>query len=353
MVYYCVFIKKRVGERMFEAFLRKIRGPQASAHLPAHPSAHPTAHPSDQPSPASAPAPAITPTIAPLSPTLAPVAARQFAVTVITPPGYAHSAAFAEVAESIHYGLLALGHDSVLTQETMLPGRQHIVLGSNLLPHYPHPLAPDAILYNLEQIEIGSGWLQPALLDLFRQHTVWDYSEQNALALASLGITVQKILPIGYVPQLTRLPRVPAQDIDVLFFGSINPRREQVLQQMRERGLQVHAPFGVYGAERDQLIARAKLLLNVHYYEAKVLEMVRISYLLANHCTVLSEHSANRVEDAQLARGVAFADYADLAQRACDLLAEPEQCRRLAQAGFELMQERQMTTYLRQALAGA
>ncbi|MHC5830313.1 MAG: hypothetical protein ACYT04_83840, partial [Nostoc sp.] len=58
----------------------------------------------------------------------------KFAVSIIKPPEYPHSAAFQEVGESIHYGLTELGHDSILTTETNLPDRQLIVLGANLLP---------------------------------------------------------------------------------------------------------------------------------------------------------------------------------------------------------------------------
>ena len=80
----------------------------------------------------------------------------KFAVTVVSPPGYVHCAAFNEIAETIHHGLRSLGHDSVLTTEGALADRRHIVLGSNLLLHYPLPLARDAILYNLEQVQMGS-----------------------------------------------------------------------------------------------------------------------------------------------------------------------------------------------------
>lgn len=275
----------------------------------------------------------------------------KFAVTVVFPPGYSHSAAFHEVAETLHYGLQMLGHDSVLTCEGKLPGRQHIVLGANLLQCYPLPLADNAILYNLEQVEPNGVWFQPKLLEIFRRYTVWDYSQQNAARLATLGVRVAQVVPIGYVRELTRITRAAPPDIDVLFCGSLNPRRKEILQQMNQAGLQVTAAFGVYGQARDALIGRAKLLLNVHYYDAKVLEQVRIAYLLANRCTVLSEPSADPDEDLQFAGGVAFADYAQLVQRACALLDAPAECRQLAQQGYAIMAGRPITHYLQTTLA--
>ena len=95
---------------------------------------------------------------------------------------------------------------------------------------------------------------------------------------------VAHVVPIGYTRELTRIRRVAPPDIDVLFIGSINPRRRAVLEQMHADGLRVQAAFGVYGAERDALVARARIVLNVHFYEAKVLEMVRLSYLRPWSC---------------------------------------------------------------------
>ena len=55
--------------------------------------------------------------------------------------------------------------------------------------------------------------------------------------------------------------------------------------------LRVKALFGVYGKERDAWIAQSKIVLNVHYYNVKIFEAVRISYLLNNRVIVLSEES--------------------------------------------------------------
>jgi hypothetical protein len=274
----------------------------------------------------------------------------KFAVTVVAPPGYPHSAAFVEVAETLHAALTALGHDSFLTTEGRIAGRRHIVLGCNLLPGYPLPLADDAILYNLEQVEMGSSWFRPELLELFRRYTVWDYSRRNVAALAALGVEVARLLPIGYVPELTRIEPAREPDLDLLFFGSLNPRRIAIVEALRAAGLRAEAVFGAYGKQRDDLIARAKVILNVHYYEAKVLEMVRISYLLANRCCVLSEASADPDEDAALSDGVAFAAYDDLVGRAQQLVANASLRQRIAARGFELICARRAIDYVRAAL---
>ncbi len=273
----------------------------------------------------------------------------RFAVSIVTPPNYPHSEAFREVAEAIHHGLLALGHDSVLTSRTDFPDRRHIVLGANLLAHYPVPLAPETILYNLEQVFPGSPWFPPQLLDLFRRHPVWDYSVRNLRQLARLGVTRLWHLPVGYAPPLTRIPR-GEEDIDVLFFGSLNERRERVLAALRQAGVKVHAVFGLYGPERDRLIASSKIVLNVHYYEARVFEVVRVSYLLANRRFVVSERGCDLAEEAPFSSAVAFATYDRLADVCVAYLADPGARERFAEFGFQAMLARSQAAYLDAAL---
>ena len=164
-----------------------------------------------------------------------PLRLMKLAVTVVAPPGYPHAAAFVEVAETLHAALTALGHDSLLTTEGRLPGRRHIVLGANLLPGYPLPLGEDAILYNLEQVQLGSSWFRPELLELFRRYTLWDYSRRNLDALAALGVEVARLVPIGYVPELTRIEPARDPDLDARFMANRAARDKYIGQPIRPR----------------------------------------------------------------------------------------------------------------------
>lgn len=276
----------------------------------------------------------------------------KWAVTVISPPGYIHSLVFKEVAETIFYGLKALGYDVVLTDDGTLPGRRHIVLGSNLLLHYPVQLSDDAIIYNLEQVENNPGWIRPELVEIFKKYIVWDYCQANVEAFSDLGIHVAQVLPIGYRKEITRIQKPSQQDIDVLFLGSLNPRRLAVLDAIKAFGLKVFYPFGVYGADRDKLIGRSKLLLNLHFYDAKILEIVRISYYLANRCAVLSERSANSDDDKIFQKGLFFSEYLDLARTARELCDNPQLLKTTAKKGFAIMKERNIEGYLRSAISG-
>ena len=106
-------------------------------------------------------------------------------------------------------------------------------------------------------------------LALLRSYPVWDYSRNNSAALYRLGVRRASLVPIGYAPELTRICPLE-ENIDVLFYGAVNERRGRALQRMKDRGLRTVVAFGAYGAERDALIARSRIVVNIHYYESRV-----------------------------------------------------------------------------------
>ena len=277
----------------------------------------------------------------------------RFAVTVVLPPDHhdISGGAFNEVAEALHYGLVALGHDSVLTNRLDLDERRTIVLGSNLLVQYALEPPKNPIFYNLEQLGNDLPWMtMPEFVDLFRRYPHWDYSQANIEYLAALGLPRPTYVPIGYVPELTRIAPVP-EDIDVLFYGALNGRRYAVLRELHERGLRVKWLPGTYGASRDAWIARSKIVLNLHYFEAKIFAIVRVSYLLANRRAVVSEHSANPTLERDLASGIAFADYDELVDRCVELVGDERARRELAERGYQAFAARDQAAILQRALS--
>ena len=277
----------------------------------------------------------------------------RFAVAVVSPPDHhdISGGAFNEVAEALHHALLRLGHDSVLTNRLDLDERRTIVLGGNLLVQYALAPPKNPIFYNLEQLGDDLPWMtMPEFVDLFRRYPHWDYSQANVEYLAALGLPRPTYVPIGYVPELTRIASAP-EDIDVLFYGALNGRRYAVLRELHDRGLRVKWLPGAYGARRDAWIARSKIVLNLHYFEAKIFAIVRVSYLLANRRVVVSEHSANRTLERDLESGIAFADYNGLVDRCVELIGDERARRELAERGYQAFAARDQAAILQRALS--
>lgn len=216
---------------------------------------------------------------------------EQFRVCIIVKEGNPHAACFTEVALLLKNTFLSMGKNCDVKINELHNDRINIILGANLLNPETFSTPSRYIIYQLEQLSEDEGWYSDSKLDIFhRAYTVWDYSPQNIAFLKKHNVNAQ-YLPIGYHPTLEQIKSDESRDIDIMFFGSRNERRNKILQSLHDKGLNVKALFGIYGKERDALIARSKIILNIHFYSVNIFEAVRVSYLLNNRCFVLSEDS--------------------------------------------------------------
>ena len=276
-----------------------------------------------------------------------------FQVVLLSPPGYRHAGALAEIAETVVCGLRALGHAAPLVVNQFAPDATNILLGGHLLPEAMlDGLPAGTVFYNLEQVEPHLFEWAPQLRAAFSRFETWDYSRRNLDKLAELGIRGRfHLLPVGTVPEMSRIRPAPVQDIDVLFYGAVNEHRRLALKAIQDRGLKVAAVFGCYGAERDGLIARAKLVINLHKHQAQVFEVVRVSYLLANRKAVVTELTPDTEIDPDLRAAVAGAAYHQLAETCAGLIADDAGRAALEQRGFAAISARRESDYLRALLA--
>ena len=138
----------------------------------------------------------------------------KFSIATVAMPNVPQVAAFAEVAEALLYGLRELGHESAITGGKLFERTNNILFGSQLMSPQV-AIYPQTILINLEPLE-NNPYLPPQYFERLRSHTVWDYSAANVRLLREAGATRVFHLPMGYVPQLTRIRPQP-RDVDVLF----------------------------------------------------------------------------------------------------------------------------------------
>lgn len=77
---------------------------------------------------------------------------------------------------------------------------------------------------------------------------------------------------------------IPEQDkeYDVLFYGSWNSRREKILNELLNAGVNVKIIDGVFGDDLNDYIAKSKCLLNIHYYDACLQEQDRLIRWVGN-----------------------------------------------------------------------
>jgi SAM-dependent methyltransferase len=249
----------------------------------------------------------------------------------------------------VFFGLRRLGVPCFYREQPDRPARQ-IVLGAHLLDASGLAALPaDAIIYNSEQIDSSSEWLKGPYFAALQSRQVWDYSAENARRLLALGAKAVRHVPVGYVPELVRI--APAkEDVDVLFYGSLNPRRQQILQALTARGLNVVTLFGTYGEARDQAIARAKIVLSVHFYEAKIFEIVRAAYLLSNAKAVVAECGADTAVEPDLRDAICGVPYDGLVDACVELVRDSAKRQALGQRGHKVFAARRAEEFLAEAL---
>lgn len=215
-------------------------------------------------------------------------------VHVITQPNYPHVHCFDEIAEAF---------------EAALPdGHKPLIFGAHLLNGTNTEMLRGGIIYQTEQITPECWWNRKSHIETLEHHEVWDYSAVNIDALNDMGIFHAHLKPIRYMPCMTKFESVPDEekDIDVLFYGSTNPRRNKILNWLKKAGIRVEKPFGVYGHIRDHVIARSKIVLNLHQFDNGIFEIFRCAHLFANSKCVISEYGRDKDLDAAHLKSAVF-----------------------------------------------
>ena len=269
-------------------------------------------------------------------------------ICIIKPKNYPHSDAFWELAELLTYSLRDLENDVVMCISEIFADRQNILFGAHLLTDFDLP--PSTIIFNTEQLSNGSEkWVQ-RIIDLGKKYIIVDYDDNNIKFLQQNGCKKVHKFQIGFHEKLNRIPHRKNKDIDVLFYGSAKERRRNLLNEISNSGLKVKHLFGVYGAQRDEYISRAKIVLNCHHFEAKIFEIVRVHYLVNNKIPVVSElHPDTKIEPFwnSIITGVKFENIA----AECKKLSNDESLRRQSsEFAFNKFQEKPQSVFTKELI---
>ncbi|WP_157782396.1 hypothetical protein [Sulfobacillus thermosulfidooxidans] len=269
---------------------------------------------------------------------------QRWHVTIIRPTNYVWSHVFNDVAQMFVYELLREGAIVSYQDNNLRSDAQNIVLGSHLLPSQLKPVLDQTrvILYNLEQLPTQlAGWKDYEIL--LRTYPIWDYHTEHVTWMKDTWGIHARHVPLGYVPTWTRIPSHTTTDIDILFFGIMSSRRQAILNELQKTGLQVVATDNAFGPELDALIARSRIILNVHQFsENSPLEELRLYYLWANRRAVVSEALPHTVPT-KWQNSAKWVPYADLVHTCVELLQHPNEIVMLQESGFETLRQHPFT----------
>ena len=127
---------------------------------------------------------------------------------------------------------------------------------------------------------------------------VFDYSEFNKSYLETIINKRVIIVPYSYHSSLSILPLdlTNTEEYDIVFYGAMNENRKayQDILAATEYKVKFDFGYGLFGNDLMQALKRAKIVLNLHYYQdPSILELSRIIPLVSNYKLVLSERSSD------------------------------------------------------------
>lgn len=234
-------------------------------------------------------------------------------ICLVQPVGYIHSHAFLELGELVFYSLKELNFDVTIGFNKINPGVKNIIIGCHLLdPALIQKFPQSTVVLNTEQIYAEPSSWTNNIFAWANSFEIWDYSERNLIKLNEIGARRAKLLKIGFQKELMRISDEKDKDVDILFYGSINERRKNIIDSLKAKGMSIKTLFGIYGKERDDWIERSKLVLNLHFFEYHIFEIVRVFYLLTNSVVVVGEVNASTSIDNRYKDGIIGKSYDDL-----------------------------------------
>ena len=264
-------------------------------------------------------------------------------ICIIKPNNYIHSLAYLEIAELLHYSVLELNKNSKISYNfiDINPKVKNIIFGAHLLnDDMINSIPSNTIIFNTEQIEsINEIWKRRILLLASKGIIFWDYSNHNLdLLLTKLNVK-GRLFEIGFQKNLQRIKMNDNKEVDVLFYGSLNNRREKIINNLLKKNVKVKCLFGVYGKDRDDWIGKSKIVLNLHYYESKIFEIVRIFYLLTNAIPIVSEVDENTKLNNNYLKGIKGSNYEDVEKNILSLLENEKERKLIGLNGFNIIKK--------------
>lgn len=217
-------------------------------------------------------------------------------ISIVQPAGYVHSLGLLDPARYFRWQFRRLGAEVTIAKNRLRHDAVNFVFGAHLGFDPAQRERHACVFVNLEQLGEGGAQVAAGYRELIATSAVCDYDADNVPAYAPNPADVA-VVPLLHAPYLA--PRdgaaIPLEQrpIDLLFVGSLNPRRQQMIERIEALGLQVAMFDGpLYGDERDTFVRQAKAVVNMHFYATSRFEQARVSHCLSLGTPVISERGA-------------------------------------------------------------
>lgn len=217
------------------------------------------------------------------------------------------------VAHSIRHVLKKIGVESSIIHARPEGGYEN-------LPHFvicPQMFEQLPGLYVAFQMEqsVSTRWFTDAYMRVLENSfAILDYSVANIDALVDKGLHRKQFfyLPLGYLQDYGTSSAAHGEEYDVVFYGDLNNDRRRRFVAALEKVCRVKVFDNLFGEALHAELAKAKLIVNIHYYEGALLETTRLWECVSLDKLVVSERAVNMDENGELESLVDFVDLNDI-----------------------------------------
>ena len=224
------------------------------------------------------------------------------------------SLCFLDVARYFRYHLRGVGVDvkPLISKNRLFYDHVNIVFGAHVVRDLDFFSDYACVFVNLEQLGSAGKRVSGQYLELLGSSYVIDYDSSNLDVLTSADQAKTCLVSLGcaeYLNSSEEEVQLSDRPIDVLFFGSINEKRKNIIERIAAAGVKVSVLNSLFGPERDAIVSQSKLVLNISFYEKEAFEQVRVFQCLSLGTPVLSisERASQEVPEAYN-KSVFFAD---------------------------------------------
>lgn len=215
------------------------------------------------------------------------------------------------LADIIDFNLKKIGVVSRVIFETPENGYDpvpHFVICPQMFKELPELY----VAFQMEQ-SVSPRWFTPHYLQILKSSAaILDYSLVNLGYLQKNGIDLNELyyLPIS-VMEINR-PKCDQWEYDVLFYGDDNcDRRKAMLERLGKYNIKIINDL--FGEDLIREIDKARIIVNIHYYEGALLETTRLSECLTrNNSVLISEKSVDYNENTKFEQFVDFVEIGDI-----------------------------------------
>ncbi|WP_143053019.1 glycosyltransferase [Nitrosovibrio tenuis] len=218
------------------------------------------------------------------------------------------------VARAISTALSRIGIESKIIHERPTQGYDD-ALHFVICPHMFVQLPDFYIAFQMEQ-SVSSRWFTDEYLRVLQNSAaILDYSTVNIDFLKIKGLSLRQIyyVPIDYIANYESERDCAIEDYDVVFYGDAkNERRQRFLSELK-RHFHIKIINNLFGAPLYAELARARVVVNIHYYAGALLETTRIWECLSLHKLIISERSSDLDQHSDVSQLLDFVEIDDVA----------------------------------------